>query len=69
MVSVLADAELRGRLRAAFPACFARCQKRREFMAGVLGIELPEEVLPLSNIPAIVPPLFLEPNKVFTLAR
>jgi Xaa-Pro aminopeptidase len=66
---VLADADLRARLRAAYPACFARCQKRRDFMAGVLRIELPEEVLPLSNIPAIVPPLFLTPNKVLTLTR
>ena len=66
---VLADADLRARLRAAYPACFARCQKRRDFMAGVLRIELPEEVLPRSNIPAIVPPLFLTPNKVLTLTR
>ena len=36
-------------------------------MTDVLGIELPEEVLPLSNIPAIVPPFFLAPNEVFAL--
>jgi Xaa-Pro aminopeptidase len=65
---VLADEELRRRLQAQFPDCFARCQKRREFMTGVLGIELPEEVLPLSNIPAIVPPFFLRPNLVFAMA-
>jgi hypothetical protein len=64
---VLADAELRGRLASEYPDCFARCQKRRDFMAGTLGIELPEEVLPLSNIPAIVPPFFLEPNTVLAL--
>ena len=33
----------------------------------VLGINLPEEVLPLSNIPAIVPPFFLKPNMVLAL--
>ena len=47
---VLADAELRRSLRALYPACFARCQKRRAFMTDVLGIDLPEEVLPLSNV-------------------
>jgi hypothetical protein len=64
---VLADKELRMQLSAAFPDCFARCQKRRKFMTDVLGIELPEEVLPLSNIPAIVAPFFLAPNEVFAL--
>ena len=64
---VLAGKELRKQLQSAFPDCYARCQKRRKFMTDVLGIELPEEVLPLSNIPAIVPPLFLAPNEVFAL--
>jgi Xaa-Pro aminopeptidase len=64
---VLADAELRGRLRALYPACFARCQKRRGFMMDVLGIDLPEEVLPLGNVPAIVAPFFLQPNLIFAV--
>jgi hypothetical protein len=64
---VLADRELRNQLQEAFPDCYARCQKRRKFMTDVLGIELPEEILPLSNIPAIVPPFFLAPNEVFAL--
>jgi hypothetical protein len=49
------------------PECFARCQKRRTFMIEVLGIHLPEEVLPLANIPAIVPPFFLEPNRMLAM--
>jgi hypothetical protein len=36
-------------------------------MIEVLGIELPEEVLPLSNMPAIVVPFLLRPNTVFAL--
>ena len=36
-------------------------------MSDVLGIELPEEVLPLSNTCAIVPPFFLRPNTVLAL--
>jgi len=64
---VLADRALRRELEQRFPACAARCQARRAFMGDVLGIDLPEEVLPLSNIPAIVPPFFLNPNLVFAL--
>lgn len=64
---VLADAALRRSLQAHYPACFARCQKRRAFMIDVLGIDLPEEVLPLSNIPTIVAPFFLRPNQIFAV--
>ena len=60
---------LRRQLERQFPECYARCQVRRTFMAETLGLELPEEVLPLSNIPAIVPPFFLQPNQVFALAK
>jgi hypothetical protein len=64
---ILADKDLRQRLSEAFPDCYARCQKRRHFMTDVLGFELPEEILPLSNIPGIVPPFFLSPHEVFAL--
>jgi len=65
---VLADADLRTRLRVLYSDCYARCQARRSFMANVLGLELAEEILPLSNIPAFVPPFFLSPNKLLALA-
>jgi Xaa-Pro aminopeptidase len=64
---VVADAELRAQLKESAPECFERCQKRRSFMGSALGIDLPEEVLPLSNTCAIVPPFFLEPNTVLAL--
>ncbi len=64
---VLADKDLRKQLQEAYPDCYARCQKRRRFMTDVLGIPLPEEILPLSNIAGIVPPFFLAPNEVFAL--
>jgi len=66
---VLADEGLRSRLRSDYPDCYGRCQKRREFMVDVLGISLPEEVLPLSNIPGVVPPFFMDPNTVLALER
>jgi Xaa-Pro aminopeptidase len=65
---VLADAELRGRLRTLYPGCYERCQTRRAFMTDVLGLELGEEVLPLSNIPTLVPPFLLSPHTVLALA-
>jgi hypothetical protein len=64
---VIADAALRGQLAAKYPAMLARCQARRKFMIDVLGIDVPEEVLPLSNIPGIVPPFFLAPRQVFAM--
>jgi Xaa-Pro aminopeptidase len=64
---VVADETLRGQLAERYPDCFARCQQRREFMKDILGIPLPEEVLPLSNIPAIVPPFFLTPQTVLAM--
>jgi hypothetical protein len=38
-------------------------------MRDVLGMELPEEVLPLSNTTGIVPPFFLKPNTVLALEQ
>jgi Xaa-Pro aminopeptidase len=64
---VVADAGLRAEIRESAPGCFSRCQQRRSFMQNVLGIDLPEEVLPLSNTCGIVPPFFLEPNTVLAL--
>ncbi|MGA8705985.1 MAG: hypothetical protein WB646_03245 [Steroidobacteraceae bacterium] len=64
---VLADASLRASLKTAYPDCFARCQKRRSFMVDVLGIDLAEELLPLSNTPGIVAPFFLRPNQIFAV--
>ncbi|MDG1709452.1 MAG: M24 family metallopeptidase [Emcibacteraceae bacterium] len=64
---VIADECLRNALNEKYPECYERCQKRRSFMIDVLGIDLPEEILPLSNAPAIVTPWFLNPKQVITL--
>ena len=66
---MIADGQLRRQLQEDYPECYARCQARRAFMQQVLGIQLPEEVLPLSNIPALVPPFLLRPNTVFALEQ
>ncbi|HPF45847.1 MAG: hypothetical protein R3D86_12735 [Emcibacteraceae bacterium] len=64
---VIADAELRAKLKIIHPECYDRCMKRRDFMINTLGFDLPEEILPLSNIPAIVPPWFLKPEHILIL--
>ncbi len=66
---VVADKTLRDELKSKFPPVYDRCMSRRKFMTDVLNIELPDELLPLSNIPAIVPPFFLNPDLIFTLER
>ncbi|WEK34533.1 MAG: hypothetical protein P0Y53_18765 [Candidatus Pseudobacter hemicellulosilyticus] len=64
---VIADAALRQALQQQYPAVYERCRTRRQFMIDTLGIQLPEEVLPLSNIPGIVPPFFLDHRTVLSL--
>jgi len=64
---IIADESLRKNLKIMFPDTYMRCRKRREFMIEVLGIEISEEVLPLSNIAGIVPPYFLQSNLVFSM--
>jgi Xaa-Pro aminopeptidase len=58
----LADADLRERLAASYPALWRRVCQRRAFMAGVLGITLRPEVLPLSNLAGYLPPFWLSPQ-------
>jgi hypothetical protein len=65
----IADQDLRAEIRARFPDCFARCAARRDFMANRLGITLPEEVLPLSNLGGIVMPFVLAPYQILTADR
>ncbi len=60
---VIADAGLRARLEKEYPEVYARCIERRAFMES-LGFELPEEILPLSNMAGIVVPYFLDCHNV-----
>ena len=61
---VLADATLRAALQREFPECLARCEARREFMRSTLGFDVSDDVLPLSNLPGVVSPYLLSPNRI-----
>ncbi len=63
----LADESLRRAFAAQYPAAWQRIEKRRRFMANILGIELHPDVLPFSNIPAWLPPFLLQPETAMTL--
>ena len=64
----LADEELRDQLAERFPDAWQRISARRAFMEGELGIRLAPEVLPLSDMPAYLPPFLLRPDHVMTLS-
>jgi Xaa-Pro aminopeptidase len=64
----LADATLRAELAAAHPDVWTRIRARRAFMRDSLGIELHDDVLPLSNLAAHLPPFVLRPDRAMTLA-
>jgi len=63
----LADTSLQRKMQQDYPEAYARCLRRRKFMNECLGFDLADEILPLSNMPAIVPPYFFTPNTILAL--
>jgi len=63
---VIAGQNLQSQLKELYPEVFERCMSRRKFMIEELGFQLPDEVLPLSNIPAIIAPFFLNYKQILT---
>lgn len=55
----IADGDLREELHRKYPAVFGRMQKRRKYMIEEIGIHLPDEVLPMSNMAAQFRPYVL----------
>lgn len=64
---VIADAALRADLAARFPAVAARCASRADFMRGVIGLDVPETLLPLADTCGIVAPWLLDPALVIAV--
>ncbi len=65
---VLADAALRDQLARRFGDLWSRVERRRDFMSASLGIDLHPDVLPLSNLPAVLAPFLLRPDRAMSLA-
>ena len=65
---VVADEGLRAELAVAYPEVWARIAARQQFMRDELGIDLADEVLPLSSCPAYLPPFWLSPDLVYVAA-
>jgi len=61
---VIADATLRAELAQKFPEVAARCEARARFMREVIGMEVPETLLPLADTCGIVAPFLLDPAQV-----
>ena len=57
-----ADEALRAELAERYPEVWQRFAARQEFMRGRLGIELPDEILPLSPMAGYLPPFWLSPD-------
>jgi hypothetical protein len=64
----VADVSLRAAFAERYPGAWTRIERRRRFMADQLGIELHPDVLPLSNLPAHLPPFVLRPDRAMTIA-
>lgn len=58
----LADADLRSGIADRYPGMWGRIEARRAFMRDVIGIDLHPDVLPFSNIPAVLNPYLLRPD-------
>jgi hypothetical protein len=61
---VIADAALRGVLEREFPNVARRCAARARFMREVIGMEVPETLLPLADTCGIVAPYLFDPAQV-----
>ncbi len=60
----LADLPLREKIASRYPEIWQRIEARRAFMQDVLGIHLKSEILPFSNLPAILQPFGLSPRMI-----
>ena len=64
---VIADIDLIEALGATHPAVLARCRRRQGFMREVIGMEVPDGLLPLADTCGIIAPFLLSPRQVVSL--
>jgi len=63
----VADVSLRAELKASYPELWKRVQSRRKLMTEALGIQLADEMLPLTDGTAYLPPFWLANELVCTV--
>ncbi|MDM7933250.1 hypothetical protein [Tabrizicola sp.] len=61
---VIADETLRAALAREFPNVARRCEARAHFMREVIGMDLPDSLLPLADTCGIVAPFLFDPAQV-----
>ena len=61
---VIADEKLREEIKKTSPECWERIQARRDFMINVMHADLPEEVLPLSDLPGVCFPYMADTRTI-----
>lgn len=64
---VIADAALRAEIAATRPDLWTRMTARQRFMRDTIGMDVPDELLPLADTCGIVAPFLLDPAQVITL--
>jgi Xaa-Pro aminopeptidase len=64
---VIADEALREALAGQYPNAARRCALRAEFMRRVIGMEVPDSLLPLADTCGIIAPWLLDPAQVVVL--
>ncbi|NMB19127.1 MAG: hypothetical protein GX984_06725 [Erysipelothrix sp.] len=64
---VVADEKLRKEIKELSPSCYERIKARQKFMREVLNIDLPEEVLPLSDLPGVCFPYMADVSTVLCM--
>jgi hypothetical protein len=64
---VIADNPLRRAVQTQFPAVMARCEKRAAFMRDIIGLDVPQCLLPLADTCGIVAPFLFAPENVIVL--
>jgi hypothetical protein len=65
---VIGDAALRDAIAQRHPETWSRMVARQRFMRDSLGIDIADEVLPLSSCPAYLPPFWLDSSCVYLSA-
>jgi len=65
---IIADYNMRNKIKKEYPASWRRIQKRRNFVINELGIKIADEVLPTSNIQAVLFPFTADTSTILAKA-